>query len=195
MKKIMTMLPVFLFVMFVFSGMASAHVKVHPQEVAQDTYQTFTVIMPSEKEKANTTQLKLQIPDGVTITGVEPKPGWQHQFEKDDTGKITTIIWKAQNEGLTPNEFVELKMQGKVSDDAEKLRYKAYQTYDNGDVVKWIKDQQSDYPASVTQVNKNGDKAQTNERNSFDISFYLAITALVIGIIALIVAAVRKHKD
>lgn len=194
MKKWMTALPVFLITMFVFAGIASAHVKVYPQQVVKGTYETFTVNVPSEKEKAKTTKVKLMIPNGVTISGVEPKPGWQDQLNKDSTGKITSITWKAEDDGLSPGEFTELKMQGKVEDNAKKLTFKAYQTYSDGSVVKWIEDEESDHPASVTKVVASNNDSQQDASHSLGVSFYLSIIALVLAVIAIVVAAVKKKS-
>lgn len=193
MKKLFVALPIFLTVMFIFAGMASAHVKVHPYEVEQGTYQTFTVSMPVEKD-ANTTKLKLEFSDGVTVTGVEPKPGWAYELKKDDSGKITAIVWEAEDKGIAPNEFVEMKFQGKVGDDAKQITFKGYQTYDNGDVVKWIEDQESDNPASVTKVVTAGDDDQKAAKDTFGLTFNMSIAALILGIIAIVMAAMKRKK-
>lgn len=190
MKKVMITVPMFLLAMIVFAGIASAHVKVHPAEVEQGTYQVFTVTMPVEKN-ANTTKLKLEFSDDVTMTNVEPKPGWSHELKKDDSGKITAVTWKADGDGIAPDEFIEFKMQGKVGDYAKEITFKGYQTYDNGDVVKWIEDQESDTPASVTKV-VPADDDQDDEGATFGLSFYMSIAALILGIIAIVVAAMKK---
>jgi uncharacterized protein YcnI len=192
MKTWMTALPVFLLTMIVFAGIASAHVKVYPQQVVKGTYETFTVNVPSEKEKAKTTKVKVMIPNGVTISGVEPKPGWQDQLNKDNTGKITSITWKAEDDGLSPGEFTELKMQGKVEDNAKKLTFKAYQTYSDGSVVKWIEDEESDHPASVTKVVAAADDDRGDTSHSLGLAFYFSIAALILGIIAIVVATMKK---
>jgi uncharacterized protein YcnI len=79
MKKSM-ILVLTLFLSLGFAGLASAHVTVQPTEVPAGSYQVFTVRVPTEKEIA-TTSVKLAIPDGVSVSRIEPKPEWTYEIE------------------------------------------------------------------------------------------------------------------
>ena len=137
--------------MFGAAGAAHAHVIVQPAEVPQGSFQVFTMRVPTEKESA-TVEVRLAIPDGVTISRFEPKPDWTYEIERNADGKIVSVTWKAEGPGLSATEFAEFRMQGRVANDATELVWKAYQTYADGEVVEWIGAPDADRPASVTRV-------------------------------------------
>ncbi|HEX7064655.1 MAG TPA: YcnI family protein [Bacillales bacterium] len=193
MKKTLAALPIFLVTMLVFAGIASAHVKIYPEKVTAGSYETFTVSVPSEKEKASTTKVKVVIPKNVVISRIEPRAGWDYQLKKDGTGKITAITWKATNGGLKPTEFIQLKMQGKVKKDTKKINFKAYQTYSDGSIVKWVGAEGSGHPAPVVHVSATGQMGGDGT-SSLNLPLYFSIAALVLGIIAIITAAMRKKS-
>src|SRR5574341_1637626 len=74
------------------AGTVAAHVGVTPREVRPATSETFTVRVPTEQETA-TIRVRMEFPDGVTVSRFQPKPGWQRQVERDGAGRITAVIW------------------------------------------------------------------------------------------------------
>ncbi|WP_238594630.1 YcnI family copper-binding membrane protein [Caenibacillus caldisaponilyticus] len=206
MKKWLTIIPALFAAAFLFAGVASAHVTVSPNQVPADSYQKFTVKVPTEKN-VPTVKVKVEIPKDVDIASFEPVPGWKYQVEKDANGKITSVTWTAEGQGLLPEQFGEFNMMGKVAANAKSLAWKAYQTYKDGSVVKWIGPEGSDYPASVTQVTAAGTGEATADHHHASMNatdqtdsdqnpwaLYLAILAVVISTIALIVNFVGKEK-
>jgi uncharacterized protein YcnI len=186
---------------FAFGGLASAHVTVQPQEVPANSYQVFTLRVPSEKEVA-TTQVKVEVPAGVDVSRFEPKPDWTYELEKNADGKITAVTWKTTGAGIGATEFGQFNFQGKVSADAKELVWKAHQTYSDGSVVDWSGPADADKPASVTTVTAaaggDGHGAASDTTASHDtgdpLTRYLAIAGLAAGVLALIVSLVRKRK-
>ncbi|AZN42856.1 YcnI family copper-binding membrane protein [Paenibacillus albus] len=139
--------------LFLFAGIASAHVTVQPPTVEQNSYQVFAVRVPSEKENVTTTTVKVKVADGVKVSRVEPKTGWKYELESDPSTKaITAITWTAEGAGLSQTEFTDFRMSGKVAEDAKQLVWKAYQTYSDKSVVEWVGGDGAEYPASVTTV-------------------------------------------
>ena len=208
MKKAFKIIPLAFILMLAFAGIASAHVVVYPQQVLQGTYEKFTVRVPSEKDVA-TKMVKVELPKGVDISRVKALPGWTYKFEKDSSDKVTSITWTAEDKGISSTEFGEFEMQGKVSDDADKLIWKAYQTYEDNSLVKWIGPEGSENPASITVVSKNTSSegedhhhadsttAQTmtkdkHEDDNSSLPLYLSITSLVLAAIALIASMMKK---
>jgi uncharacterized protein YcnI len=59
--------------------------------------------VPTEKD-IPTTKIRVEVPEGFTVTGVQPVPGWQHEFERDQ-GVINAITWSGGK--LGPEEFQE----------------------------------------------------------------------------------------
>lgn len=205
MRKSIVSMMLALMLAFGFAGLASAHVTVQPAEVPANSYQVFTVRVPSEKEAA-TTQLKVAVPEGVNVSRVEPKPEWSYEFEKDADGKVTAITWKATAAGIGGTEFGEFRMQGKVAEDATELSWKAYQTYSDGETVEWTGAPDADKPASVTTVTAatgdahgdgHGATTATDEASDEDgrdlLTFSFAIAAMVISVIAFGLS-LRKRK-
>ncbi|MGC3787537.1 YcnI family protein [Priestia aryabhattai] len=193
-----------------FAGTASAHVVVYPQEATQGSYEKFTVRVPTEKD-IPTTKVKIEIPKDVEISRFEPMEGWKYELQKDSSGLITSVTWTATDAGLSPTEFGEFNMQGKVGDNAKKIVWKAYQTYKDGSTVAWEGPADADTPASITTVVKgNGaegdshisatnetsatNEATTNDSNTA-LPTTLSIIALVLGIISLIFSLKRKKQS
>jgi uncharacterized protein YcnI len=87
--------------MLATAGVAWAHVVVSPKEVPADSYQVLTVRAPTEKE-IPTTEIRVEVPEGFTVAGVQPVPGWQSEFEEDG-GIIRAITWSGgEEQGAEP---------------------------------------------------------------------------------------------
>lgn len=210
MKKLLTLTVSMIGAISLFTGVASAHVTVQPKETSQGKYEVFTVRVPSENEEVPTTKVEVKIPEDVNVTRFEPKPGWTYEIQKDDTDKITSVTWTTEGEGLTPTEFGQFNMQGKVGDEATEIVWKAYQTYKDGSVVEWVGAPDAEKPASVTVVNpadasaghghgaitaepSSDEKVATEEQAAVDETktstnntpLYLSILALLAGLVSL----------
>ncbi len=197
--------------LFLFAGIASAHVTVQPKETTQGSYEVFTVRVPSESENVTTTSIKVTVPAGVKVSRVQPKAGWKYELEKGSDGGITSITWTTEGSGLSQTEFDEFRISGKVADDAKELAWKAYQTYSDKSVVEWTGAPDADHPASVTTViagTGEGDghgaaaaapeastEAATDSAASSDkLPLVLSIIAVVLGAAALAAALTRKKR-
>ncbi|CAH0296658.1 YcnI family copper-binding membrane protein [Priestia megaterium] len=209
-KQVAALLSTFILSTIAFAGTASAHVVVYPQEATQGSYEKFTVRVPTEKDMA-TTKVKVEIPKDVEISRFEPKEGWKYELQEDSSGLITSVTWTATDAGLSPTEFGEFSMQGKVGDNAKKIVWKAYQTYKDGSTVAWEGPADADTPASITTVVKgNGAEGDshisatkettagnevTNDDSNSALPTTLSIVALVLGIVSLILSLRRKKQS
>jgi uncharacterized protein YcnI len=197
--------------LFLFAGIASAHVTVQPQETKQGSYEVFTVRVPSESENVTTTSIKVTVPVGVKVSRVQPKAGWKYELEKGSDGGITSITWTTEGSGLSQTEFDEFRISGKVADDAKELAWKAYQTYSDKSVVEWTGAPDADHPASVTTVlagtgegdghgaaaaapEASTEAAADTAASSDKLPLVLSIIAVVLGAAALAAALVRKKR-
>lgn len=187
MKKLITFCLSMIGALSLFAGAASAHVTVQPSETSQGKYEVFTIKVPSESDTVPTTKIEVKIPGDVNISRVEPKPGWKYEVQKDETGKITSITWAAEDEGLLPIEFGMFNISGKVGDDAKEIVWKAYQTYKDGSIVEWVGAEGSEKPASVTAVKStNASSTHGNVDSTKEhIPLYLSIAALIVSLISL----------
>jgi len=195
MKKLFTIFPAVLAFMFLWVGVASAHVTVDPNQVPADSWQKFVIKVPNEKDIA-TTKVEVRVPDGAEVMSIEPVNGWTFNAQKDQNGKMTALIWTAEDKGLLAGQFIEFPIMAKVAKDAKSLQWKAYQTYSDGSVVKWIGPEDSEHPASVTKIVTATDQ-QTASATSDQTSqwpLYLSIIAVVLSVILLFISLMRGRK-
>src|SRR5919204_6113963 len=70
----------------VFAATAGAHAEISPPVVVAKTGQEFTLLVPTEKEDAQTTSVELTVPDGFAIDGFVPAPGWKRDVQSGGSG-------------------------------------------------------------------------------------------------------------
>src|SRR5918998_2237502 len=138
--------------MLVVAVPAWAHVVVSPEEVAADDYETLTVSVPTEKE-VPTTEIRVEVPKGFLLSGVQPVPGWEHAFEED--GGVVTAVTFSGGE-IRPREFQQFLVQAQAPEEPGEYPWRAIQTYEDGSVVEWVGAPESEEPASVIEVVSGG---------------------------------------
>jgi uncharacterized protein YcnI len=131
---------------------AWAHVTVAPEEVAAEEYETLTVTVPTEKE-IPTTEVRVEVPDGFTVSGVQPVPGWDYEFEEDG-GLITSVTWSGGEVG--PREFQQFLISAQAPEEPGEYPWRAFQTYEDGSTVEWTGSPDAEEPASVVKVASAG---------------------------------------
>lgn len=198
--------------LFLFAGIASAHVTVKPNVSAPGAWETYTIKVPVEKE-IPTTKVTLKIPKGVEFEQYQPVPDWKVTLKKDGSGKVTMITWEATGNGIEPGQFQQFNFVAKNPDKEGSAEWDAYQYYKDGSIVEWTGDEKSDAPHSITsittsQANVSESSAhdhqaadtKTSEDTTASVSkssntapLLLSIVALVIAVLAL-VAGLRKKK-
>jgi uncharacterized protein YcnI len=134
--------------MLALSAPVWAHVTVSPEEVSAGDYETLTVSVPTEKE-VPTTKIRVEVPEGFLLSGVQPVPGWAHAFEED--GGIVTAVTFSGGE-IRPREFQQFLVQAQAPEEPGEYQWKAIQTYGDGSVVEWTGPPDSEEPASVVEV-------------------------------------------
>jgi uncharacterized protein YcnI len=134
------------------SASAWAHVVVSPEEVRAGDYETLTVSVPTEKE-IPTTEIRIEVPEGFLLSGVQPVPGWEYSFEED--GGIVTAVTFSGGE-IRPREFQQFLVQTQAPEEPGEYLWKAIQTYEDGSVVEWVGAPESEEPASVIEVVSGG---------------------------------------
>jgi uncharacterized protein YcnI len=133
---------------------ALAHVSASAPGATQGGYSTVTFQVPTESEKASTTELKVQLPvdNPIASVSIQPKTGWRYTVKTgkpataltSDDGPVTEVIteidWKvaAGNPGIKPGEFDSFVISAGPLPKVDTLTFKALQTYSDGSVVSWI---------------------------------------------------------
>ena len=81
----------------VITGFALAHATVKTDmglsESKAGGYETYRLQVPTERP-VETTEVKLFVPDGLTIGTFGMMPGFERIVEKNDAGIVTTVTWK-----------------------------------------------------------------------------------------------------
>lgn len=156
MRRILSRLTVLsvLLTLGIASG-ALAHVTVGPEEVPPGGFETLTLNVPNEKE-VPTTKAKVEVPEGFTVSGVQPVPGWEHEFAEQG-GVIRSITWSGGEIG--PQEFQQFLISAQTPEEAGEYTWPATQTYQDGSVVEWTGPPDADEPASVIQVASSGSES------------------------------------
>ncbi len=138
--------------MLAVAAPAHAHVVVSPEEVKAGDYETLTVSVPTEKE-VPTTEVRVQVPEGFLLSGVQPVPGWDHSFE-EDRGVVTAVTFSGGE--IWPREFQQFLVQAQAPEEPGGYPWKATQTYEDGSTVEWAGAPDSEEPASVVEVVSGG---------------------------------------
>lgn len=190
---------------------ASAHVGIDPEEAPKGGFATVSFNVPNERDDAGTTQLEIEFPADhpIPFVSVKPKPGWTVNVEKtplaepvegegeEITEAVSRITWTGGRIG--PGEFDEFDVSmGPLPDDADELVFKVLQTYEDGEVVRWIEEtppggEEPEFPAPVLKLTGEGGEEEEEaadvdvggDDGEDDDSNTLAVVALVVGALGL----------
>ncbi|MFB4320085.1 YcnI family protein [Actinomadura sp. 21ATH] len=132
---------------------ASAHVTADPRTAEQGSYTKVSFRVPNERDNARTTKLVIEMPSDPVIehVSVRPVPGWKVEVErakppkpvKTEGGELTEyvskIIWTGGE--IEAGRFEEFDVSmGPLPANADRVLFKAAQTYSNDEVVNWDQD-------------------------------------------------------
>lgn len=180
------------FLTLAVTSVAWAHVVVSPENVPADSFEKLTVSVPTEKE-IPTTEVRVEVPEGFTVFGVQPVPGWDYELEEDG-GVITEIPWSGGE--IRPQEFQEFVVQTETPEKSGSFSWKAFQTYEDGSVVEWAGPPAAEEPASVVEVVSGGARAgesgPAGQSAGSGFTTVAAYGGLVLGALALVVALRRR---
>jgi uncharacterized protein len=139
------------------SAPAFAHVSVQPEgEAAKGGYAVVDFKVPNERDDASTNQVEVNFPTDHPLASVMPQPldGWSVKVTKSKLAKpltmhgekiseaVTKVTWTATGKGIEPGFFQKFPLSvGALPEDTDELVFKAIQTYDNKEVVRWIEPQ------------------------------------------------------
>ncbi|MFE9368818.1 YcnI family protein [Streptomyces sp. NPDC006711] len=136
------------------SGTAFAHVTVQPEgAAAKGGYAVVDFKVPNERDNAKTVKLEVDFPTDHPLASVmpQPVPGWNVEVTKSKLDKPLTVHGKQINEAVTKvtwsggaieaGQFQKFPLSvGSLPTDTDQLVFKALQTYDNNEVVRWIEE-------------------------------------------------------
>ena len=198
------------------TGSAAAHVTAQPNTATQGSYTKIAFRVPDEEDKASTTKLEVTFPADHPVASVATKdvPGWTVQVDKakpakplkSDDGEVAEVVSKITWTGgkITPDTFAEFEVSlGPLPTDTDSLVFKAVQTYDNGDVVRWIDTgAEAEHPAPTVKLTPKATTAAvtptaaTSTADNSSLPLVFGIVGIVIGLVAgaLAVLALRRGR-
>lgn len=203
---------------------ASAHVTVQPGTAVQGGYMKVDVRVPNERDDSGTTSVEFNLPEDVPIRSVrvEAVPGWEYEIENrtldepieaGEGDPVTEVVSKITWSGgvIQPGEFQDFPVSlGPLPEDVESLAFPSIQTYESGEVVRWIEvaeeeGEELERPAPVltlTPAEEEGgaaaapaaDEAAAAPAEDNESSNALAIVALIVGALGLAVGGLALAK-
>jgi uncharacterized protein len=196
---------------------AGAHVTLQPSEAAAEDFVVLDVRVPNERDDAATRKVDVRFPPGFAFASYQPVPGWsvRVQTEKLDkpltshgeeiTEQIGQMTWTADSgkAAIQPGQFLDFPVSVQIPGEAgEALTFKALQTYDNGEVVRWIGAPDSEEPAPQVMVTEGEahraaaeDGGEAEADDSGEDGDGLALGALIVGILALLVGGAALARS
>lgn len=189
---------------------AEAHVTVQPEELPAGGFARMDIRVPNERDDAGTTKVEVRMPPGFLFASYQPVPGWKARIVKEKldepieqhgeqiTEQVDRVIFTGGV--IRPGQFQDFPLSVGVPEGkpGAALKFPALQTYQGGEVVRWIGPEDADEPAPVVRLTSGEDEqvapAPAAQRTVADDdddggSDGLAIAALIVGALGLIVAA------
>ena len=134
---------------------ASAHVTLQPTTAPAGGFTRLDVRVPNERDDAGTVKVAVQLPEPAEFISYEPRPGWKVTMKRDGD-RVSQVTWTGDGkQGIVrPGQFVDfgLSLQMPEGSAGDTLTYKAVQTYDSGEIVRWIGPEGSDTPAPIVTL-------------------------------------------
>ncbi len=200
---------------------AEAHIRVQPEEAAAGAYTVLSVNVPNESADRATTRVEVRFPPGFAYALSRSVAGWSVDVRMTKAAKsaitgqtvpahVDRVVWSAldRRAAIQPGQFedfpIAVQIPGRVGDT---LTFEALQTYEGGEVVRWVGGPGAQEPAPRVLVTAaaEGQGAAASEGtpaggDSGGGSDGLATAALIVAILALaaagaaLVGAVRARR-
>lgn len=206
---------------------ASAHISVNPSEATKGKFTVLAFRVPNERDDAGTTTVEINLPTDhpIPFISVRPHPGWTYTVERTTLDKpveahgepINEVVSKVTFTGgpIRPGEFDQFEISaGPLPEDADQLLFPAIQTYEGGEVVRWIAEppapggESPEHPAPVLHLVESSDGETTGttvaddktaggltvgnvaSEDDVDSAQTLAIVALIVGALGLVAGGI-----
>ena len=119
---------------------------VWPQQSRAGATERYTLRVPTERQ-TSTTSVDLDIPAGVTVTGVLTPAGYTYSVKRDGT-RIVSITWTQEIKEGEVGEFVFFARNPATP----VITWKAHQHYADGQVDDWSGPSGDRRPAPVVKL-------------------------------------------
>ena len=117
------------------AGTASAHVSVLPEALTQDQSGELIIRVPNERTDANTTRVRVGIPEQVTVYSVGPTPpGWTVTPIRGPNGKFATLVFSGGS--IPPEHYADFTVLGTAFATGQAV-WPVVQAYSDGKDKPW----------------------------------------------------------
>jgi uncharacterized protein YcnI len=147
---------------------ASAHVTLQPKPQTAGAYTVVNVRVPNERDNASTTKVRVLFPDGIYAVSYAAQAGWKvtvkharlappvQTADGPISERVSSVTFTGRGTGLgriAPGQFKEFPLSLQMPDQpGATLAFPAYQTYSDGEVVRWTGAAGSDRPAPTVSL-------------------------------------------
>lgn len=119
---------------------AAAHVSVTPKEAERGSDATLTFRVPNERDDAATVELAIELPADLERIEAAEVPGWTAAVEDG------AVRWTGGR--IEPDQSQEFTVTVGPLPADDRVVFRAVQTYDSGEVVRWVDESHDDdHPA------------------------------------------------
>jgi uncharacterized protein YcnI len=134
---------------------APAHVTLQPSTAEAGGFTRLDVRVPNETDDSATVKVDVQFPEGFEFVSYEPRAGWKTTVKRSGDN-VSRITWSGGR--IEPGQFIDFGLSLGMPEGAagDKLTFKALQTYDDGEVVRWIGPEDAEKPAPVVTLTAAG---------------------------------------
>jgi uncharacterized protein YcnI len=152
-------------------SLAQAHVTVQPGTAEGGGFSVVAFRVPNERDDANTTQLRVTLPEDQPIGSVQTTavPGWKittatrhldkpiEMFGNQLDTVVSEVTWTATAGGIRPGQFQDFDLSLGQLPESGDLVFSALQTYSSGEKVNWNQvstdpSVEPEYPAPILRI-------------------------------------------
>ena len=151
---------------------AQAHVTVQPNEAPAGAFFRFVIRVPNERD-VPTTKVRVEFPENLIFTSFQPKEGWDRtiKMKKLDEpieafgSQVDEVVGSVTYSGgsIGAGEFDEFGFSVRVPEEEGQLEFRAFQTYEGGEVVEWTGPEDGESPAARVAVYDLSDIAEEGQ--------------------------------
>ena len=128
---------------------AGAHVTVQPAASRPADLQLYRVLVPNEREHADTIGVDVQLPDGIDFVLMDSAPDWKTRIVRDG-GQPSQLVWSGGR--VPPGGYAELNFIARNPVRTGTVQFKTLQRYSGGETVRWIGSSDSENPSPQVRL-------------------------------------------
>ena len=151
---------------------AQAHVTVQPNEAPAGAFFRFVIRVPNERD-VPTTKVRVEFPENLIFTSFQPKEGWDRVVKMKKLAEpieafgsqVDEVVGSVTYSGgsIGVGEFDEFGFSVRVPEEEGELEFRAFQTYEGGEVVEWTGPADGESPAARVFVYDLTDLAEEGQ--------------------------------